>query len=74
MVRWTATLLQTSWKVTQDLTLATYAGKFLECCSEDNIVVLCVMALCSLLGGYQWHIQEFYLGGSTNSIEDRGQR
>ena len=45
-------LLLTSWKGTQDLTLAMYAGKFLESCGEDNIVVLCVMTLCSLLGGY----------------------
>jgi len=49
---WTATLLLTSWKGTQALTLAMYAGKFLEFCGEDNIVVLCVMTLCSLLGGY----------------------
>jgi hypothetical protein len=44
-------LLLTSWKGTQDLTLAMYAGKFLEFCGENNIVVSCVMTLCSLLGG-----------------------
>jgi hypothetical protein len=48
---WTATLLLTSWKGTQALTLAMYAGKLLEFCGKDDIVVLCVMILCSLLGG-----------------------
>jgi len=49
---WTATLFLTSWKGTQALTLAMYAGKLLEFSGEDNIVVLCVMTLCSLLRGY----------------------
>jgi len=45
-------LLLTNWKATQALTLAMYAGTCLEYCGEDNIVLLCVMTLCCLLGGY----------------------
>ena len=44
-----------------------------EDCRDSAITILSVAVRSHVAAG-QWRTQEFFSGGSTNSVEDRGQR